>query len=219
MNRIKQLPVSERPREKLAAKGPAALSDRELIAALLGRGTRQHDVLSLADRLLVLIDEQGLSLSLDHITCIPGIGQARAAGIAAAFEFARRRIRPRGLKIKRPVEVLPLLQHYSDRKQEHFISVSLNGANEVMALRVVTIGLVNQSQVHPREVFADPIAERAAAIIVAHNHPSGDLAPSPQDRNVTRRIREAGTLLGIPLLDHIIFHTNAYYSFAEHNQL
>lgn len=219
MNKIKQIPLSERPREKLAAKGPAALSDRELIAALLGRGTRKHGVMVLADKLLALVDEKGIGLSLDDITDIPGIGQARAAGIAAAFEFVRRRIRPQGLKIKRPMEVLPLLQHYGDRKQEHFLSVSLNGANEVTAVRVVTIGLVNQSQIHPREVFADPIAERAAAVIVAHNHPSGNLTPSSQDRAVTRRIKEAGALLGIPLLDHIIFHTSGYYSFAEHDHL
>ncbi len=86
-----------------------------------------------------------------------------------------------------------------------------------MAVRVVTIGLVNKSQVHPREVFADLITERAAALIIAHNHPSGDLTPSRQDKDVTCQIRDAGTLLGIPLMDHIIFHTKGYYSFAENN--
>ncbi len=120
-------------------------------------------------------------------------------------------------KIKSPVEVLPLIRHYSDRKQEHFISISLNGANEVMAVRVVTIGLVNKSQVHPRKVFTDLITAREAALIVAHNHPSGDLTPSRQDQDVTCQIRDAGILLGIPLMDHIIFHTKGYYSFAAHD--
>jgi len=117
-------------------------------------------------------------------------------------------------KIKSPVEVLPLIRHYSARKQEHFISISLNGANEVMAVRVITIGLVNKSQVHPRKVFTDLITEREAALIVAHNHPSGDLTPSRQEQDVTCHIRDAGILLGVPLMDHIIFHTKGYYSFA-----
>lgn len=201
------------------AKGAACLSDMELLAVVLGRGTAKYDALALAGKLLALIDEKGFGLSIKDITAIQGIGKVRAAGLSAAFEFARRHIRPEGIRIKSPVEVLPLFRHYSDRKQEHFISVSLNGANEVMAVRVVTIGLVNKSQVHPREVFADLIAERAAALIVAHNHPSGNLEPSRQDRAVTRQIRDAGELLGIPLLDHIIFHTKGYYSFAENSLL
>ena len=123
-----------------------------------------------------------------------------------------------GVKIKVPIDVLPLIQHYGDRKQEHFISISVNGANEVMTVRVVTIGLVNKSQVHPREVFADVIVERASAIIIAHNHPSGDLTPSKEDISITQRIKKAATILGINLLDHIIFNTKGYYSFVEHDK-
>ena len=132
--------------------------------------------------------------------------------IAAAFEFVRRRIKPEGVKIKFPVDVLPLIQHYGDRKQEHFLCISINGANEVMNIRVITIGLINKSQVHPREVFADVIAERASAVIVAHNHPDGDLKPSNEDITVTKRMKEAAALLGISLLDHIIFNHKGYYS-------
>ena len=216
MGKLKHLPPDQRPREKLIAKGAQALSDRELLALILGRGTAKHDVMALADKLIPVIDEKGLGLAMADMTAVPGIGHAGAAKITAAFEFARRRIRPRGLKITRPVEVLPLIRHYADRKQEHFISVSLNGANEVTAVRVVTIGLVNKSQVHPREVFSDLITERAAGLIIAHNHPSGDLTPSREDREVTVRLREAGSILGIPLMDHIIFHSKEYYSFAEH---
>ncbi len=121
---------------------------------------------------------------------VSGIGEAKATTIAAAFEFVRRRIRPDGLKITSPLDVVPLLQHYSDRKQEHFICISVNGANEVIQVRVITIGLVNQSQVHPREVFADVIAERATSIIVAHNHPSGNVKPSQEDINITKTIEK-----------------------------
>lgn len=175
--------------------------------------------MALGKDLLKLIDDKGLSLGVQEITAIPGIGHAGAAAVSAAFEFARRRIRPRGQKIRNPAEVMPLLRHYGDRKQEHFIAVSLNGAHEVMDIRVVTIGLVNKSQVHPREVFSHPISARAAAVIVAHNHPSGNLSPSREDIRVTRRLKAAGEILGIPLLDHIIFHENTSYSLADHRQI
>lgn len=219
MTKLKHLPQHLRPREKLLDRGAAALSDKELLALVLGRGTARHDALSLSEKLIPLIDEKGTALAPEDLTAVPGIGRAGAAKLVAAFEFARRRIRPRGIKVQRPEQVLPLIRHYSDRQQEHFICVSLNGASEVMTVRVVTIGLVNKSQVHPREVFSDPIAERAAAIIAAHNHPSGDLTPSGEDLAVTRRLVKAGALLGIPLMDHIIFHGSNFYSFAAHNQL
>ena len=143
------------------------------------------------------------------------MGPAKAALIAAAMEFARRRIRPEGLRISFPPDVLPLIRHYADRKQEHFICVSLNGANEVIASRVVSVGLVNKTQVHPREVFADAITDRASAVIVAHNHPSGSLEPSKEDIDITARLKSAGEILGIRLLDHIVFNQKGYHSFLE----
>jgi DNA repair protein RadC len=113
-----------------------------------------------------------------------------------------------------PPDFLPLIWHYGDRKQEHFICISLNGANEVMAHRVVSVGLVNKTQVHPREVFAYPM-DRASAIIVAHNHPSGGIIPSKDDIEITSQLKAAGETLGIKLLDHIIFNQKDYYSFLE----
>lgn len=112
-----------------------------------------------------------------------------------------------------------MIRHYGDRKQEHFICISLNGANEVIAHRVVSIGLVNKTQVHPREVFADPITDRAAAIIVAHNHPSGGIAPSSEGIAITEQLKGAGETLGVKLLDHIIFNQKDYYSFLENGLL
>jgi len=150
---------------------------------------------------------------------LEGVGPAKATVIAAALEFARRRIRPEGLKVKTPMDVLPLLRHYADRKQEHFLCISLNGANEVIKTRVVSVGLVNKTQVHPREVFADPITDRASAVILAHNHPSSDLTPSKEDVLITRQLKEAGETLGITLLDHIIFSQKGHYSFLENNEL
>lgn len=148
-----------------------------------------------------------MSFTAHDINNIDGIGTAKAVSIAAAFEFVRRRIKPEGLKIKLPADVLPLIQHYADRKQEHFLCISINGANEIMNVRVVSIGLVNKSHVHPREVFADVISERASAVIVAHNHPQGELKPSTEDKKITRQLKEAAQILGLSLLDHIIFNT------------
>ncbi len=218
MKKIFDMPKSERPREKLQHKGAQALSDTELIAILLGRGIEGHDVMSVAARVLKVLDNKGKP-DIEELKKIEGVGFAKAALIAAALEFSRRRIRPEGLKISFPADVLPLIQHYADRKQEHFLCVSINGANEVIKSRVVSVGLVNRTQVHPREVFAEPITDRASGIIVAHNHPSGGLTPSDEDIEITRKLKAAGEVLGIKLLDHIIFNHKSYYSFLESGEI
>lgn len=219
MKSIKDLPKTERPRERLLAMGAKTLSDEELLAVLLGRGTKKHDVLALSRQLIAIVDQKGPDVSPGDLVGTNGIGQAKAALLAAAFEFVRRRIKPEGLKIAKPSDVLPLIRHYADRKQEHVLCISLNGAHEVIRVRVVTIGLVDQSHVHAREVFADVIGDRASAVILAHNHPSGQLTPSPEDRHVTTQIKLAGDLLGIKVLDHLIFTGKGFYSFAEHEEL
>jgi DNA repair protein RadC len=139
--------------------------------------------------------------------------------IAASLEFARRILCPGTHRIRFPADVLPLVRHYADRKQEHFLSLSLNGAHEVAATRVVSVGLVNRALVHPREVFAEALVDRAAAVVVAHNHPSGNVEPSPEDREVTIRLQKAGRTLGIALLDHIVFSQTGYFSFLEQGEL
>ena len=219
MKRVKDIPKDERPREKLAKKGPQALSDVELIAILLGRGIEGHDVMSVANQVLNAIDSNGGTPDCSALQNIAGMGPAKATLIAAALEFARRRIKPEGFKISFPADVLPLIQHYADRKQEHFLCVSLNGSNEVIAVRVISVGLINKTHVHPREVFADAITDRASAVIVAHNHPSGSVEPGKEDMEITKQLQSAGEILGIKLLDHIIFNRTAYYSFLEKNQI
>lgn len=219
MKRMKDLPKLDRPREKLQAKGAEALSDLELLAILLGSGIQGHDVMTVASRILKVLDNQNEKYSLEELQVIEGVGPAKATLIAAALEFARRRIRPEGLKIKQPADVLPLISYLADRKQEHFLAISLNGANEVIASRIITVGLVNAAQIHPREVFSDPITDRACAIIIAHNHPSGALIPSAEDIAITQRLKAAGETVGIRLMDHIIFSQKGYYSLVEHGQL
>jgi DNA repair protein RadC len=219
MKRIAEIPKLDRPREKLLQKGAAALSDIELLAVLLGSGTKKHDVMAVAGRILKVLDAGNEKLSMGELRKIEGVGPAKAALVAAAMEFTRRRIRPEGIKISFPADILPLICHFADRKQEHFLCISLNGASEVIASRVVSVGLVNKTQVHPREVFADPITDRATAIIIAHNHPAGELIPSQEDIEITRRLKAAGETLGIRLVDHIIFNQKGYYSFLEHGEI
>lgn len=219
MRKIKEIPEQERPREKLKINGAKTLSDLELLAILLGSGTKENDVMSVASRILKILDSENDNQNLEELKNVEGVGPAKATLILAAFEFARRRIRPEGEKISFPADVIPLISHLADRKQEHFICISLNGANEVVATRIVSVGLVNKTQVHPREVFADPITDRAAAVIVAHNHPAESVIPSKEDYNVTVQLKAAGEILGIRLIDHVIFNHKGYYSFLEHGEI
>lgn len=207
------------PRELLARESPSSLSDAELLAALIGTGTRGKGVLALAEELLGLLDAGSAPPSPLLLRGLCGMGEAKAAAVAAALELGRRLYGIKERRIAAPADVWPLVAHWADRKQERFIALSLNGAHEVIAARVVSVGLVNRTVVHPREVFADPITDRATAVVVAHNHPSGRLDPSPEDLEITRRLRAAGETLGIALLDHIVFSREGWLSFVERGLL
>lgn len=217
--RIQSMNVSERPRERLCSAGPQALADHELLTVILGAGQRDRPVTRIAAEVLAVLDRSGARTTTEDLRSVPGLGQAKATLISAALELARRILCPGRTRITYPTDVLPLVAHYSDRRQEYFLCLSLNGAHEVIATRVVSVGLVNRALVHPREVFAEPVTDRAAAVVVAHNHPSGHVEPSREDRDVTERLTAAGRTLGIQLLDHIIFSTEGYYSFLEHGAM
>ena len=215
MKTISEIPLSDRPREKLLQNGASYLSDEELLAILLGSGTKECDVMALSSKLLKLLDSKNGDIQIDELTKIGGIGTAKAALLSASLEFTRRRIHPEGTRIKTPADVFQILSYLGTRKQEHFICISLNGAHEVITSRIVTVGLVNASQIHPREVFADAITDRACSVIVAHNHPSGELTPSKEEIDVTRKLKDASVILGIQLLDHIVFSAKGYVSLKE----
>ncbi len=217
--RIQDIPEQDRPREKLLRAGAAALSDRELLAVLIGKGTRDMDVMTLAGKLAKVMDHKGLNVTAEDLQALDGMGDAKAALLLAALEFARRRIKPEGVRIETPADLLPHIRHYADRRQEHLLCASINGANEVLNIRVVSIGLVDRSPPHPREVFADALMDRASAVIIAHNHPAGSLEPSPADIEATRQLKAAGGIVGITLLDHIIFNRTDYFSFLESGKL
>jgi DNA repair protein RadC len=217
--RIRDLPNFQRPREKLLERGPEALSDAELLAILLRTGVEGKSALDLAKTILEKAGPDLPRWGVEELSAIPGVGKAKACQIVAAFELARRfahRGRPR---IREPKDVIPYVQHIADKKQEYFLCLTLNGAGEVIQTRVVTVGLLDSSQVHPREVFADAIADRAAAVILAHNHPSGSLEPTPADLEVTRQLAEAGRILGIAVLDHVIVSKKGFLSLKEHGYL
>jgi DNA repair protein RadC len=169
----------------------------------------------MARQVVDLIREHKEKLSLSHLLEVPGMGLAKAAQILSAFELARRHLFKETVKITCARDVLPLVADITGKQQEYFVCISLNGANEVIEKRIVTIGLLDKSPVHPREVFADVIADRAAAVIFVHNHTSGELQPSEADLNIHRQLTEAGEVLGIQVLDHVIVTRKGYYSFKE----
>ncbi len=215
MKNIKDLPAHNRPREKLKERGASALTDEELVAAILGRGVEGQSLVTISKSVAKLIRKHKEDLSVEHLTTVRGMGLAKAAQILSAFELARRHLIKDTVKITGAQDVIPLLADITDKKQEYFVCISLNGAHEVIKKRIVTIGLVDRSQVHPREVYADVISDRAAAVIFAHNHPSGDLKPSNSDLKIHEQLTEAGKILGIRIVDHIIVAVKGYYSFQE----
>ncbi|PIV82277.1 MAG: hypothetical protein COW52_14440 [Nitrospirae bacterium CG17_big_fil_post_rev_8_21_14_2_50_50_9] len=215
MKTIKDMPKHSRPREKLRERGASALTDEELVAAILGMGTAGVDVRTIARQVAGLIREHKARLKLDHLLDVPGVGLAKAAQILSAFELARRHLLKDTIKITVAQDALPLVADIAAKQQEYFVCMSLNGANELIEKRIVTIGLLDKSPVHPREVFADVIADRAAAVIFAHNHPSGELQPSEADSRVHDQLTEAAKILGIRVLDHLIVTRKGYYSFQE----
>ena len=212
---IMELPPQDRPREKLENKGALALSDLELLMILLSSGNAKRRVNEIALDLLTLLDTK-VDATTDDIAKISGIGTAKASVISAALELGRRRFVKNGNTISTPNDIFLEVKHFATREQEQFIVIVLNGAHEVINIFTATIGLVNRALIHPREVFSDPIARRATAIILAHNHPSGILEPSREDITTTSRIAESGEILGIKVIDHLIFSTKSYYSFREH---
>lgn len=208
----------EQPREKLLRRGAGSLKDSELLSLLLGSGSHQQPVRKLAQQVWLAVSQEPNTCSLEKLQKIKGMGLAKSAAILAVIELGRRIFAPNPLQVKHPDDVHRNIFHFADR-QENFIALNLNGANEILSTRVVSRGTINRSLVHPREVFAAAVGQQAYAVIVAHNHPSGNLQPSTEDIQVTVRLQEAGQLLGIPLLDHIIFSPQAYYSMVEHGDM
>ena len=219
--RMKDLPHEERPRERMMRLGAEALSHAELLAILLRTGNRQESAVHLAQR--VLQDCGGLrqfaERNWDELTHISGIGPAKALELKASLELGRRVARsrlPEAVILSGPQDAADLLmEEMRHLREEHFVVLFLNTKNHVIGRDTISVGSLNTSIVHPREVFKAAIRRNSASILCAHNHPSGDPAPSSEDILLTRRLRDAGELVGIELLDHIVIGDRRFVSLKE----
>ena len=215
MKKIKDIREEDRPREKIERLGVKNLKNRELIAAIIGRGVPGRDVNMISSDIEKLLDRTEGVTGISDLKAIDGIGLSKASQIVAAFELSRRYLAENIIKITCPEDILPMVEYLKGKKQEYFICITLNGAGEVIKSRVVTIGILNHSPVHPREVFSDAITDRCASVIFVHNHPSGNPEPSQQDLEITKRLIEAGKILGIDVLDHLIVSQRGHVSFKK----
>lgn len=218
---IHDLPKAERPRERLQRFGAETLSAQELLALILGRGIRGESVMVTAQRLLSRFGniKEISNASIEELSSIKGIGIAKAAQIKACFELGKRQdLEPeiKDFDIKNPENIVQLLRSsIKDKAKEHFKLILLNTRNKIIGISTVSIGTLNSNLVHPREVFREAISHSAASVVFAHNHPSGDSEPSEDDLTITKRLTEAGKILGIEVVDHIIITKNGFFSFKE----
>lgn len=219
--KIIDLPESERPRERLFRYGVESLSNSELLAIILRSGSKKENILNLSGR---IIKENGglnglLNSNLEDFMSLHGIGKAKAAQLIALVEISKRFKSYKDgneYKISSPKDAVELvMEEMRGLKQEHLKVIMLNTKNVVIFIKDVSVGSLNSSIVHPREVFCDAIRKSSAAIVICHNHPSGDPTPSKEDINITYRLKECGKLLGIDLLDHLIIGNGKYISLKE----
>lgn len=220
---IKEWPEYERPREKMQKNGSDSLSDAELLALILRSGdhSSSQSAIDLGRNMLQTFGDlrRLSSATFSEICSVKGAGPAKAASILAALALAGRVNSDRLESLERFTSPLQIFNHFHyrfrDRRREYFVALLLDGKNRIILEEQVSEGSLNQSIVHPREVFSRAVKESAAAVILVHNHPSGDPSPSREDREITRRLKEAGDILGIRVLDHIIIGDGSYFSFVE----
>ena len=224
MATLNDLPVDERPRERLVKYGVESLSLQELLSLIFGRGVKGESVINISQKLISIFGSLGkLSEgSIEELKKVKGLGLAKACQLKACFEIARRLKKEEGVNknkstiIKSPKNIFPLLKEkIINFHKEYFMVVSLDNRNKVINIDVVSIGTLNSSLIHPRETFEVAIKNHAAGIIICHNHPSGELRPSKDDLVVTQNLVKAGKLLGIEVADHLIITKDSYFSFKE----
>lgn len=205
MTRIKDIPKVDLPREKLEKYGPEKLTDSELLALLLGSGIKGLNVLQLAKKILKLIEKIGVEkVTLEMLLEEKGLGKAKASQIVAVLALGKRLQNKEKPEILTPQDVWKLCADFRESKREHFAAFYLDTQGRVIERQIISIGTLDASLVHPREVFEPAVSLRAASVIVAHNHPSGNLEPSEEDMEITRRLRHSGKILGIPMIDHVV---------------
>lgn len=217
--KLKNIPEIDRPREKLTRKGQAALSDFELLEVLIGNGAGKTDVSTIARQVQKLLQKGTQHVSYESLLQIKGVSTATASKILASLELAKRHLLLDIKPLRSQQDILARLDDLRTKPQENFVCLSLDGGRRLLAQRTVTIGTLDSVLAHPREVFSDPIVDRAAFIIVAHNHPSGSVQPSDKDIMLTQQLAAAGQLIGIPLHDHIIVTKTEQFSYRQNHLL
>lgn len=218
MTKIKDLPSVDRPREKLEKYGTAKLSTTELLAILLGSGIKGLNVLQLSKKILDVIVKTGVDkISVKELLNIKGLGKAKAAQIAAVIELGKRLHSDKNPEILSPEDIWKCCADFRDSKKEHFVAFYLDAQNRLIERQIISVGTLNASLVHPREVFEPAVRHSAGSVLVAHNHPSGIVVPSQDDIEVTRKLVHAGKLLDIPLVDHVIVAKHLYNSIYSPN--
>lgn len=219
MPKIKDIPIFERPREKLIKKGAQALHKKDLLAIILRTGIKGKNVLQVAQDILSKYgDKKLIDVSYKELRNMHGVGPSKAAQIIAAIELGKRLYREKAEKevyINSPEDVLKEVEHIKENKKENVVVLYLDARNKLIYKETVSIGTLNTNLVHPREVFEPAVRNLAAQIILSHNHPSGDPEPSEDDLEITKRLTEAGKILGIELVEHIIVTKNNYFSFKD----
>ncbi len=220
--KIKDLPKVDRPREKLGKYGPGKLNNSELLAILLGSGIKGLNVVELSNRILKQFGGKNLSkITFEEFKKVKGLGPTKAGQIIAALELGKRLLKDeKSRSVLTPTDVWAATKDIHNHKKEHFLIFFLDSRNtQIGKHEIISVGTLTASLVHPREVFEPAIACNAAQIIIAHNHPSGDTEPSEEDLKITKRLSEAGKLLGIELLDHIIVANKGFKSLREQGLL
>lgn len=217
--KIKDLPKSDRPREKLVAKGAENLKDSELLAILLRTGKAGKNVIEIASQILTKYSKKRLlQMNYDDLVKIGGINSAKATTLLAAFELSKRAMEVNDTNlpsINDAKDAVAQLTDLRDLKKEHFVALYINARNKLIHKEVISVGTLTANLVHPREVFEPAMIRAATEIVVAHNHPSGDSEPSGADLEITKRLVEAGKILGIKVLNHIIITKENYFSFQD----
>ena len=206
-------------REKALEHGLSYPYDEELIMLILGSGTKELPVEIMAGKIREVLDASNPDEVVKNLMAVRGIGAGKALAVAAALELGKRRNGHLKKKIACPSDIVPFVRNYAVSNKEHFLMITLDGGYQIIGIHVVSVGTLNRSLIHPREIFSEAIKDNATALILCHNHPSGDCTPSEEDIAATRTLLNASDIMGIAILDHIIVSCDNYCSFVEHDIL
>lgn len=206
-------------REKTLEYGIGYPTDEELIMLILGSGNKNMPIEAMSHKIADILDSSNDDNVVENLLRLKGVGNSKALAVAAALELGKRRYIHLGAHISTPRDLIPFVRNYAINQKEYFLTITLNGGHNIIQIHVVSVGTINRTLIHPREVFVDAIKENASAVIFCHNHPSGNTQPSADDIATTKNLLAASEIIGITVLDHIIVDCESYFSFVENHLL